>query len=266
MPQFRKRSERHARTKFDQETRRGHELVAQMARGELAEQRQGNSPQFDSPQAPASWRQAYRDLGVVLAPAVAELDGLDVVVFQPLRDVAYLTARTLDNEVRELVAAGVLPARAFAEAAAEWTEGFGALIVADEEAAGERPDALFAGWEQGAGAALARHESFPYRLDLLYRSREEAARGAQRVQPEPGLARALRQRMDARREVFARYDLDFEGGGHRETVRVIFVTALMLTDEVRGSEPRWPSVDFPNRYQWIARQYRTVTARLVVGG
>jgi hypothetical protein len=266
MPQFRMRAERGARTKFDQDARRGHELVLQMARAELAGQRQGNSPPLDSPEAVASWRQAYRDLGVVLAPAVAELEGLDVVVFQPLRDVAYLTARTLDNEVRELVGAGLVPERAFAEAAAEWTEGFGALTVADEEAAGERPDALFAAWELGTGAALARHRSFPYRLDLLHRSREEAARGAQRVQREPGLARALRQRMDARREVFANCELDFEGGGHREIVRVIFVTALMLTDEVRGSEPRWPSVDFPTRYQWIARQYRTVTARLVVDG
>ena len=170
--------------------------------------------------------------------------------------------------MRELVGAGLVPERAFAEAAAEWTEGFGAFTVADEEAAGERPDVLFATWELGTGAALARHRSFPYRLDLLHRSREEAARGAQRIEREgrAGLARALRQRMDARREDFANCELDFEGGGHREIVRVIFVTALMLTDEVRGSEPRWPSVDFQTRYQWIARQYRTVTARLVAGG
>ena len=266
MPQFRMRTDRPARKKFEQDARRGHELVAQMARGDLAEQRQGNSPQLDSPEAVASWRQAYRDLGVMLAPAVAELGTLDLVVFQPLRDVAFLTARTFDDEVRELVAAGLLPELAFVEAAAEWTEGFGALTVADEEAAGERPDALFAEWEAGSGAALARHRSFPYRLDLLYRSRDEAARGAERVQREPGLARVLRQRMDARREVFARCELDFEGDGHREIVRVIFVTALMLTDEVRGSEPRWPAVDFPTRYQWIVRQYRAVTARLVLGG
>lgn len=266
MPQFRMRTERPARKRLEQDSRKGHELVAQMARGELAGQHRGNSPRLDSPEAVARWRQAYRELGVVLAPAVAELEALDVVVFQPLRDVAYLTARTLDNEVRELLGAGLLPESAFAETAAEWTEGFGALTVADEEAAGERPDALFAGWEAGTGAALARHRSFPYRMDLLYRSREEAARGAQRVQGEPGLARALRQRMDARREVFARCELDFEGDGHREIMRVLFVTALMLTDEVRGSEARWPSIDFRTRYQWIARQYRTVTARLVIDG
>lgn len=266
MPQFRLGTTRPAQEKIDQDTRKGHELVRQMARAELDDDGRGNSPPLDSRAAVKGWLQAYRELGVVLTPAVEGLGRLDGYIYRPLRDVAFLTARTLDEEVAERAATGLSTERAFQETAVSWTEGFAELLVRDEEAAGERPDALFQIWERGTGAALARQRSFPYRLELLWRSREEAARGRMRLQHDPGLARGHEHRMATRLELFSRCEVDFASAGHREIVRVIFVTSLMLADEVRGSARSSPDEDFETRYRWIAGQYRSVTARLVVDG
>src|SRR6266498_637052 len=98
MPQFRLGTPRPALANIDQDPRNGqlhgHELVRQMARTELVtEEADGNSTPQDSRAALASWRQAYRELGVVLAPAVQGLGGLDTFVYRPLRDAAFLTAR-----------------------------------------------------------------------------------------------------------------------------------------------------------------------------
>jgi hypothetical protein len=271
MAQFRLGAARPAPTKIDQNPRKGqpggHELVWQMARTELlTDEAGGDSTQADSRGALASWRQAYRELGVVLAPAVQGLSRLDTFVYRPLRDAAFLTARTFDQEVRERSSDGPVAERAFQETAVEWTEGFGALLVRDDEAMGERPDALFESWDLGTGAALARQRSFPYRLDLLWRSREEASRGQLRIERDPSLASAQEHRMATRRELFGRCGVDFAGAGHHEIARVVFVTSLMLVDEVRGSARRWMAEDFLTRYRWIAGQYRMVTARLVVDG
>lgn len=266
MPQFRRGATGPAQEKIDQDTRKGHELVRQMARAELGDEGSGNSPPLDSRGAVTSWLQAYRELGVVLTPAVEGLGRLDGYIYRPLRDVAFLTARTFDQEVLEGTATGLSTAGAFQETAVDWTEGFAELLVRDEEAAGERPDALFQIWDLGTGAALARHRSFPYRLELLWRSREEAARGRMRLQRDAGLARGHEHRMATRLELFSRCEVDFTSAGHREIVRVIFVTSLMLADEVRGSARSSPDEDFETRYRWIAGQYRSVTARLVVDG
>ncbi len=266
MPQFHLGATGPAQERIDQETRKGHALVRQMARAELDAEGRGNSPPLDSRAASKGWLQAYRELGVVLTPAVEGLGRLDSYIYRPLRDVAYLTARTLDEEVLEREANGLSTEDAFQETAVDWTEGFAELQVRDDEAVGERPDALFQIWDLGTGAALARHRSFPYRLELLWRSREEAARGRMRLRHDPGLARGREQRMATRLELFSRCEADFTSAGHREIVRVIFVTSLMLADEVRGSARSSPDEDFETRYRWIAGQYRSVTARLVVDG
>jgi hypothetical protein len=271
MPQFKVGAVWPALRKIGQDTRkgqpRGHALVWQMARAELIDKgRGGNFLPPDSRGVLEGWRQAYRELGVVLVPAVEGLGLLDTYVYRPLRDVAFLTARSFDEEVLERASAGLPTERAFHETAVDWTEGFGTLAVLDDEALGERPDALFQPEDQRTGAALAHQRSFPCRLELLWRSREEAMRGRMRLEGDPNLAAGHDYRMAARRELFSRCEVDFEGPGHREVVRVIFVTSLMLADEVRGSARRSPAEDFETRYHWIAGQYRAVTARLVVGG
>ncbi len=203
----------------------GHELVRLMAREEIERASSGNPLAVDWRLAKATYRRAYRELGVVLNSSVEELDRLDEYIYRPLRDVAFLTARSLDDEIGAQEAAGLPAQRAFQETADDWVEGFAMLLVSEKQEA--RPDDLFQLADAGTGAALARHTSFPYRLDLLWRARDAAARGRLRLAQDPGLAQGHERSMAVRRELFSRCDTDFLGPGHREITRVVLVTSLM---------------------------------------
>jgi hypothetical protein len=133
-------------------------------------------------------------------------------------------------------------------------------------AAGERPDALFLDADHGTGAALARRRSFPYQLELIWRRREQAANGRSRLGADATLARAHQERMAVRQATFSRCDADFAAGGHAEVPRVILVTTLMIADDVRDRAPRLAGSAFDGLYRAVIRQFRTVTASLVVDG
>ena len=289
MPQFRQRPGGSGPWEIDHGSRgartrhlRGHALVRFLAVRELDRHGPAGRPDpmdpmdplgsldsLDSPDPLAArdaYRGAYRELGVVLSPAVAGLKGLDAHVYRPLRDVAFLTARGFDDEVAERVAAGLPPRRAFQETALDWIEGFAMLMDDAADAGGERPDALFLDADHGTGAALARRRSFPYQLELIWRRREEAANGRARLGADAGLARAHQERMAARRALFSRCDADFAAGGHAEIPRVIFVTTLMIADDVRDRASRLAGTAFEALYQAVVRQFRTVTASLIVEG
>jgi hypothetical protein len=72
--------------------------------------------------------------------------------------------------------------------------------------------------------------------------------------------------MAARRALFSRCDADFTAGGHAEIPRVIFVTALMIADDVRDRASRLAGTTFEALYQAVVGQFRTVTASLIVDG
>jgi hypothetical protein len=203
---------------------------------------------------------------VVLTPAVGGLERLDVHVYRPLRDAAFLTARGFDDEVAECVAAGLPVRRAFQETALDWTEGFAMVLDDGAAAAGERPDALFLDADRGTGAALAHRRSFPCQLELIWRRREQAANGRSRLGADAALARAHHERMAVRRATFSRCDPEFAVGGNAEVPRVIFVTTLMIADDVRDRASRLAGSAFDGLYQAVIRQFRRVTASLVVDG
>jgi hypothetical protein len=283
MPQFRQKFTGPGRTEFDHLSRgtrtrrlRGHALVRFLAVRELDPRRTGGrDPLGAAPLGSVDWmdratardayRRAYRELGVVLSPAVGGLERLDAHIYRPLRDAAYLTARGFDEEVAERAAAGLPARRAFEETALDWTEGFAMLL--DDLGDGEsRPDELFLDADRGTGAALARRRSFPYQLELIWRRREHAANGRARLGGDPALARARQERMEARRAMFGRCDADFAGDGHAELPKVVFVTTLMIADDVRERASRLAGTAFEALYQALISQFRTVTASLIVDG
>ncbi len=286
MPQFRQTPGGSGPTEIDHGSRgtrsrhlRGHALVRFLAERELGRRGRGRAPRplgtlgptgpLEPPEALAAretFRRAYRELGVVLSPAVGGLERLDVYVYRPLRDAAFLTARGFDDEVAERAAAGLPVRRAFQETALDWTEGVAMLLDDGAAAAGEPPDELFLNADRRTGAALARRRSFPYQLELIWRRREQAANGRARLGADAGPALAHQERMAARRATFSRCDADFAAAGHAEVLRVIFVTTLMIADDVRDRDSRLARGAFEGLYQAVIRRFRTVTASLVVDG
>jgi hypothetical protein len=240
----------------------GHPLALRMARGEL----EGSADQWLSV---ADWgkrkerhTRTLRSWGVVVAASADGLDHLDRHVYRPLRDASFLTAKLLDDQVRERVAGGTSLHAAFDGVAESWLRHFGELFVEGEQQR-IRPDESPILEGSPASAAIARYLSAPRRLDLLWGARQAAAGRRASAQPDPSVAREQELPTKALREVFSACDADFLGPGGHELVRVIFATVWLLSEELSRVPRADPGELFEGAYRRVVGRFRAVAARLV---
>lgn len=240
----------------------GHPLALRMARGEL----EGSADQWLSV---ADWgkrkerhTRTLRSWGVVVAASADGLDHLDRHVYRPLRDASFLTAKLLDDQVRERVAGGTSLHAAFDGVAESWLRHFGELFVEGEQQR-IHPDESPILKGSPASAAIARYLSAPRRLDLLWGARQAAAGRRASAQPDPSVAREQELPAKALREAFSACDADFlEPGGH-ELVRVIFATVWLLSEELSRVPRAGPGELFEGAYRQVVGRFKAVAARLV---
>lgn len=240
----------------------GHPLALRMARGEL----QGSPDQWLSV---ADWGQrkqrhqrTLRSLGVVVATPADGLHHLDRHVYRPLRDALFLTAKLLDDQVRERVAGGTSLPVAFDGVAVSWLRHFGELFVRGEEQR-VRPDESPILEGSPTSAAIARYLSAPRRLDLLWGARQAVAGRRASLQPDPAVAREQELPAKALREAFSACDADFLGPGGHELVRVIFATVWLFSEDLSQVSRADPGELFEGAYRRVVGGFRTVAARLV---
>jgi hypothetical protein len=240
----------------------GHPLALRMARGEL----EGSPDQWRSVADGGKRKQRHqrtlRSLGVVVAASADGLDHLDRHVYRPLRDASFLTAKLLDDQVRERVAGGTSLRAAFDGVVESWLRHFGQLLVEGEQQR-IRPDESPILEGSLASAAIARYLSAPHRLDLLWGARAAAAGRRPSTQPDPAAAREQELPAKALREAFGACDADFLGPGGHELVRVIFATVWLLRDDLSTVPTAGPSELFEGAYGRVVGGFKAVAARLV---
>jgi hypothetical protein len=240
----------------------GHPLALRMAREEL----EGSPDQWLSV---ADWGErkerhtpTLRSCGVVVTASADGLDHLDQHVYRPLRDASFLTAKLLDDQVRERVAGGTSVHAAFDGIAESWLRHFGELFVQGEQQR-TRPDEspILEGSQDRA--AIARYLSAPRRLDLLWGARAAVAGRRASAQPDLSVAREQQLPVIALREAFSACDADFLGPGGHELVRVIFATVWLLSEELSGVPRADPSELFEGAYRRVIGRFKAVAARLI---
>jgi hypothetical protein len=240
----------------------GHPLALRLARGEL----EGSPDQWLSV---ADWgkrkqrhQRTLRSLGVVVAASADGLDHLDRHAYRPLRDASFLTAKLLDDQVRERVAGGTSLRAAFDGIAESWLRHFGQLFAEGEQQR-IRPDESPILEGSPASAAIARYLSAPRRLDLLWGARQAVAGRRASAQPDPAVAREQELPANALRESFSACDADFLGPGGHELVRVIFATVWLLSEELSKVPRADAGEQFESAYRRVVGHFRAVAARLV---
>jgi hypothetical protein len=240
----------------------GHPLALRMAREELKGTPDQWLPVADWGQRKEHHARTLRSWGVVVAASADGLDHLDRHVYRPLRDASFLTARLLDDQVRERVAGGTSLRAAFDGVAESWLRHFGELLAEGEQQR-IRPDESPILEGSLARGAVARYLSAPRRLDLLWGARQAVAGRRASAQPDPSVAREQQLPAKALREVFSACDADFLGPGGHELVRVIFATVWLLSEELSRVPPADPGELFEGAYRRVVGRFRLVAARLV---
>jgi hypothetical protein len=240
----------------------GHPLALRMARGELEGSPDQWLPVADWGKRRERQARTLRSWGVVVGASADGLDHLDRHAYRPLRDASFLTAKLLDDQVRERVAGGTSLHAAFDGVAESWLRHFGGLFVEGEQQR-IRPDESPILEGSPASAAIARYLSAPRRLDLLWGARQAVAGRRASAQPDPSVAREQELPTKALREVFSACDADFLGPGGHELVRVIFATVWLLSEELSMVPRADPGELFEGAYRRVVGRFRAVAARLV---
>jgi hypothetical protein len=183
-------------------------------------------------------------------------------VYRPLRDASFLTAKLLDDQVRERVAAGTSLHAAFDGVAESWLRHFGELFVEGEQQRIHPDESPILEGSPGK-AAIARYLSAPRRLDLLWGARQAVAGRRASAQPDPAVAREQELPANALREAFGACDADFLGPGGHELVRVIFATVWLLSEELSRVPRADPRELFEGAYRGVVGRFKAVAAKLV---
>lgn len=206
----------------------------------------------------------YRSLGVTLTPADGGLEHLDAYVLAPLRDAAFVGVLLLDREIDHLERGGMDLRRALALTSATWAADFGSLLVQAERRQREPDASPVSRDDTVAVGGFNRMHGQPPHVVVRERALEAIRRDEHHNARDPFAQRDRELRIKERLDGFEVQGVSLHGGAAaREVRRVVFVTTLIVTDDIHYKALKAPAEDFTPIYRETMIRFLAGTARLV---
>lgn len=206
----------------------------------------------------------YRSLGVSLAPADGGLEHLDAYVLAPLRDAAFVSVLLFDREIDEVVRGGMDFRRALALTSATWAADFGGLLVQAERRQRDPDSSPLSRDDTVSTGGFNRMHGQPPHVVVRERALEAVRRDEHHNARDPFAQRDRELRVKERLDGFEVQGVSLSGGAAaREARRVVFVTTLIVTDDIHYKTLKATPEELMPIYRETIVRLLAGTARLV---